>query len=833
MKKISRNDPCPCGSGKKYKQCCLKNEDVLASGKLAPTLVISGALQEAIEHHQSGRLPQAETLYRQILQVEPDHPEALHLLGVVAHQAGRNETAVELIDKAIKVDPSIPYYYSNLGSALQAQGKLEAAADSYRHALKLKPDYAEAHYNLGTACKDQGELNLAMEHYNKALLYKPGYAEAHYHLGLVLQQQRKLGESIGHYRKALEIKPDWVDVHCDLGRVLHDTGQLDDSVASFRRVLDINPCHYKGYNYLGEVFEDQGNLPAAVECYSKAITLKPDFVEAHNNLGNALKAQGALVKAIEHHNIALMLRPDLAEVHYNLGNSFKEQGQLNQAIESYLKAISINPDYAEAYSNLGLALQAQGKLDQAIASELAALSLDPTLAAVHNNLGDAYKTKGKLQAASESYQRALVIQPDYAEAYSNLLFLYSYHAMNTPQEYLACARNWEQNCVSSSERMIARKRIIANPVQVGRRLKLGYVSGDFRQHAVSYFIEQLFGHHDKSKIELFAYSTIGHQDGVTKRLQALVEHWIPLSGVSDAAARDRIEEDQIDVLIDLSGHTAHNRLGIFARRAAPVQAHYLGYFASTGLTEMDYWIGDEILTPTTTDNHFSEQVWRLPRVWVCYDGKADAPVANWRLSQDGTVRLGSFNNLGKLSPETLALWAKVLHALPEGKLLLKTKELADPGNRQRILDALSSLGISPDRIELQDSNATPDWSAHMAYYNRVDIALDPVGAVGGGTTTCDALWMGVPVIALEGDRMASRMTASMLNAIERPEWIAHSEAEYIDKVVAVARDVEHRKAIRPAQRARMANSPLCDGVGLAKSLEQVYFDMKIHKDQTA
>jgi protein O-GlcNAc transferase len=212
-------------------------------------------------------------------------------------------------------------------------------------------------------------------------------------------------------------------------------------------------------------------------------------------------------------------------------------------------------------------------------------------------------------------------------------------------------------------------------------------------------------------------------------------------------------------------------------------------------------------------------------VWVSYDGKVDAPAPAWRPSQDGTVWVGSFNNLGKLTPATLALWAKLLHALPEGKLLLKTKELGDMSNRQRILDSLSGHGILPHRIELQDWSVTPDWSAHMAYYDRLDIALDPVGGVGGGTTTCDALWMGVPVIALEGDRMGSRMTASMLNAIDRTEWIAGSEADYIDKVVALAKNVEQRKALRSSQRNRMAASPLCNARDLAMSLENAYFEM--------
>ncbi len=262
---------------------------------------------------------------------------------------------------------------------------------------------------------------------------------------------------------------------------------------------------------------------------------------------------------------------------------------------------------------------------------------------------------------------------------------------------------------------------------------MGYVSGDYRQHAVSYFIEQLFTHHDRARIELFAYATQGRRDAVTERLQALAEHWVSLTGIPDGAVRERIEADGIDVLIDLSGHTQYNSLGVFARRAAPVQAHYLGYFASTGLTEMDYWIGDAILTPASTDSHFSERVRRLPRVWVSYDGKADAPVSDWHPAQDGVIWLGSFNNLGKLTPATLALLAKVFHALPEGRLLLKTRELSDGGNRQRILDTMVGHGIPSERIELQDRSATLDWSAHMAYYDRLDIALDPVGGAGGGT----------------------------------------------------------------------------------------------------
>ncbi|MBI2290356.1 MAG: tetratricopeptide repeat protein [Betaproteobacteria bacterium] len=722
MKKIGRNDPCPCGSSKRYKQCCGSLEEVQAARTHSLDTSIPEAIQTAREHHQAGRLLQAEAIYRQILQAAPNHPDALHLLGVIAHQTGKNELAVELISKAISVNPSSSMY-CNLGFALNDQGKLDAAVESYRKALSIKPDFAEAHSNLGIALQQQGKLDAAVE----------------------------------SYRKALSIKADFAEVHSNLGIAL----------------------------------KDQGKLEAAIESYHKALSIKPNFAEAHSNLGNALK----------------------------------DQGKLDAAIENYLEALSISPHDAKAYSNLGLALNDQGKLDAAIENYLKALSIRPDYAEAHYNLGNALKDQGKIDAAVESYRKALSIKPDYADAYSNLLFVYGYQALIDPHEYLARARNWEQACVPAQDRQAARHRVFQRSPRAGRRLRVGYVSGDYRQHSVSYFVEQLFTHHDRTRIELFAYSTHGQRDAVTDRLQALVEHWVPLVGIPDAAIRERIEADGIDVLIDLSGHTRHDRLGVFARRAAPVQAHYLGYFASTGLTEMDYWIGDEILTPAGTDSHFSEQVWRLPRVWLSYDGKAGAPLIDWHPAQDGTVWLGSFNNLGKLTPATLALWAKVLHALPEGKLLLKTKELSAISNRQRILDAMSGHGILPDRIELQDSSVTPDWFAHMAYYDRLDIALDPAGAVGGGTTNCDALWMAVPVIGLKGDRMASLMTTSMLNAIGRPEWIAHSEAEYIDKVVALARDVEQRKAIRSSQRSRMASSPLCDARGLAMFLENAYSEM--------
>jgi protein O-GlcNAc transferase len=549
---------------------------------------------------------------------------------------------------------------------------------------------------------------------------------------------------------------------------------------------------------------------------------------AHFNRGNALKSHKHLDAALASFDQAIAFDPGYAAAYFNRGNTLNLLKRWDAALTSFDQFIALEPesaDGADGYINRGATLLELKQLDGALKSFNKAIAINPDHVVAYNNCGKVFADRGNFDEAIKHFNKALSIKPDFAEARNNLLFVYGYHSLLGPHEYLAQARLWEQTSLPEQDRERARDRVFHRPPLAGRRLKVGYVSGDYRQHAMSYFIEQLFARHDRSRVELFAYTNNEMRDAVTERLQALADHWIHITEMDDTAVLDRVGQDKIDVLVDLSGHTGHNRLKVFAHRAAPVQVHYLGYFASTGLTEMDYMIGDDILTPPETDSHFCEKIWRLPRVRASYEGGVDAPEPDWRPADDGSVWVGSFNNLSKLTPATLALWARVLHALPEGRLLLKTKDLADAGTRRRILDAMGKHGIAQERIELQDRSATPGWREHMAYYNRLDIVLDSMGAHGGYTTACDALWMGAPVIAIEGDRMATRMAASILHAIGHPEWIAGTEAEYVEKVVALARDEEQRKTLRSSQRERMASSALCDAKGLSTSLENAYFEM--------
>jgi predicted O-linked N-acetylglucosamine transferase (SPINDLY family) len=713
------------------------------------------------------------------------------------------------------------------GLAHHQAGEFVQANDAYQEALKADPNHPDALHLLGMIAHQIGNQTLAAELINLAIQVKPDSPNYFCNLGSVLQAEGRFDEAIAHFRHATSLQINNALLHYNLAFALQSQGQLQEAADSYRKALLLSPDHIESLSNLGHTLRALNKPDQAIECYQKAIAIAPNRAEMHFNLGTALSTQGNFDAAINSYRQAIELSPDYAQAHCNLGAALLATKNPDAAIASYQRAILANPNFADAHYNLGIVLSAQNKFDASISSFRRTLALQPKFVECYCNLGNALRASGHLEDAVDCYQKALEIKPDYANAYSNLLFLESYHATISPVEYLKHARGWEQACVPAKDRQSSADKIFSRLPLNGRRLKIGYVSGDFRKHAASYFIEQIFAKHNHSLIEVFAYSNNRSCDEVTERLKGLVDHWIDIVSMSDIEVCQRMEADKIDILIDLSAHSAHNRLGVFARRAAPVQATYL-YFASTGLTEMDYWIGDEILTPPDFNNHFSEKVWRLPRVWLSYKPLTAAPLPHWQPSSDGTIWLGSFNNLGKITPLTLSLWARILHALPEGRLLLKNKELADDSNRQRILSELAALGIDAQRIDLQPGT---DWEDYMSQHDRLDIALDPIGGHGGGTSTCDALWMGVPVVHLLGDHVGSRFAASLINAIGHCEWIAYSETEYVEKVIALAKNIGLRKQLRFAQRDAMARSPLCDALGLAGALEAAYSTMfKVWQD---
>jgi predicted O-linked N-acetylglucosamine transferase (SPINDLY family) len=745
-------------------------------------MTIADALRLGVEHHQAGRIPQAEALCRQILEVEPNHPEALHLLGLLAHQGGQHEVAVTYISKALALEPANPELHNNIGEAYRAQGKLQEAITHYWQALSLHPTYAEAYNNLGNVLKVQGALDDAQAHYGKALELRPAYAEAHNNLATVLQEQGKREEAIVHYRRALQLNPKFAAAH----------------------------------NNLGALLQEQGKLEEAVACYRQALVLQPSYAEAHSNLASAFQVLGKLDEAKGHIERALALNPTLVEAYYTLGNVLKAEGDLPTAVARYQQVLTLRPDYADAYNNMALALQAQGNLEDAVAHYRKALAIRPAFADAHSNLGTVLMEQGKLDGAIEQYQRALALRPDHAAAHSNVLFCLHYHPAYDPSAIFAEHQAWNAR---HARPLAAERQQHGHRRDPDRPLRLGYVSADFRRHPVGYFLEPVLLAHDRTAFQVFCYSMVLRGDDITTRVQAHADVWRPILALSDADVVRLIREDHIDILVDLSGHTAGNRLLVFARKAAPVQVTWIGYFNTTGLETMDYLLSDPFLSPPDVAQTFTEDLIRLPEGYVCYRPPDYAPpVSASPVLTRGYPTLGCFNNLSKVNRRVIAMWSQILHGVPQARLILQAKALLDPPTRQAFVEQFLEHGISPDRIALRGSSSHAEY---LAAYGEVDLALDPF-PFAGGLTTCEALWMGVPVLTLAGCTLVSRMGVSHLARVGLPELIARSPKEYVEVSLALIREPGRLAQLRAALRPRMAASSLCDARTFTRHLEIAY-----------
>jgi protein O-GlcNAc transferase len=702
-------------------------------------------------------------------------------------------------------------------------GQLTEAEACYLRVLVVQPEHADALSMLSLIASQLRRHDLAVELIGRAIKQNGSNPSYLFHLGSVLQGQSKLDTAIAAYRQAISIKPDYAEAHCNLGVALRDQGQLDEAIAACRQATGIKPDYAEAHCNLGVALRDQGKLDEAIAAYRRAIAIKPDLVGVLYNLGNALRDRGRLDEAITAYHQAIRIKPDYVEAHSNLGAALRDQGQLDEAVTACRHAIGITPDYAEAYCNLSAALRDQGRLDEVIAACRQAISIRPDYAKAYSNLGMALEDQGKHDEAIAAYRQAISFEPDYAEAHSNLLFCLNRSDEVTAEQLFAAHREWGERYGQQAPRRGA----YSNNREPGRRLRIGYVSPDFRQHSVAYFVESLLQGHDRQQVEVFCYAEVRRPDGVTAHLQGLADHWLTTVGLSDDAVAGRIRADGIDILVDLAGHTANNRLQVFARKPAPVQVTWLGYPNTTGLKAIDYRLVDTVSDPAGDADAFaSETLVRLEGGFLCYARAHNAPEpAAPPCLKTGWVTFGSFNNPAKVSSATLDAWAALLTRLPRAHLLLKGKPFADEAARMLFLQRLSRRGVSAGQVKLMPQ--LPDAATHLAAYHQVDIGLDPF-PYNGTTTTCEALWMGVPVVTLRGNRHAGRVGASLLTQIGLSDLIAGSAEQYAEIAAALAGDPARLKELRRSLRERMATSPLCDGRAFARKIETAFRSMWQH-----
>jgi len=598
---------------------------------------------------------------------------------------------------------------------------------------------------------------------------------------------------------------------------LYNRRRLADAASLAERLAEEFPEHPFGWKALGATLRDLGRLPEATRALREATRLSGD-AESHNNLGLVLQEAGEREQAEAAFVEALRRQPGLVEAHANLGRLYHATGRLALAEASLRTALRIQPRLAEAHNSLAVVMKDSGRLLEAEASCRRAIACRPEYVEAHACHGAVLTSMGRLSDAEASFRRALQLRPDYLEAHSNLLFSHNYAADRSPQECLAEARQYGEKVSARAQGRYSTWLAAPEPQQ----LRVGVVSGDLREHPVGYFLDGLLQRLDRSRLNLYAYPTQHAGDSLTERIRSHCVGWTPLSGRGDADAARLIHADGIHVLFDLAGHSAHNRLPVFAYKPAPVQVSWLGYFATTGVAEIDYLLADPVSVPPAHHGHFSETIWYLPDTRMCFTPPAaEVPVAPLPALAHGFVTFGSFQSMAKLNDAVLALWAQVLLALPSARLRLQNRQLADAALRQQLGQRLQALGIAAHRVSM---HGPLPHQAYLAAHGEVDLILDTF-PFPGGTTTCEALWMGVPTLTLAGDRLIGRQGAGLLTAAGLCDWIAETPAHCVEKALAFATNLPALAGLRAGLRAQALASPLFDATRFARSFESAVWAM--------
>ncbi len=709
----------------------------------------------------------------------PLHGSGWKVLGAALMNMGQNSDALAAMQRASELLPDDAETHNNLGSTLLNLNKFSEAEACYKRALQINPDYVSAWCNLGVSQHKIGCLDEAEISYRKALQINPRYITALINLGAVLQESTKLEQAMQCHLQALELQPSNPDARYNLSITLNDLCRFDEAEIECRRVLMGNPDYAAAHNHLGSILRNQGRLEEAEFAYRHAIKIQPDFADAHINLGKTLHDLNFFEAAVESCRRAIQLDSNLAEAYNNLGSALKILGNIDEAEINYAKALQINPDLAEGLVNRGSTLL---------------------------NLGD-------LIEAETCFRRALKTKPNFFEARSNLLFCLSQNSTIDAQTLFS------EHCQFGTElesRFLNNHPKHENSCDPDRCLRIGFVSGDLRGHALASFIEPLLAHLSGStQLSLHAYSNHRNDDATTDRLKGYFSQWNSISSMPDAELAAKIRTDQIDILIDLSGHTAKNRLATFARKPAPIQASWMGYPGTTGMSTMDYYFSDRHILPAGVfENLFTEKIARLPANAPFLPSTWAPQVGALPAISNGHITFGSFNRLFKLSREVIALWAQLLRALPHSRMVLAG--MPEEGKTENLLEWFAQEGIARERLELYPRSS---MDIYMQLHHKVDICLDTF-PYNGGTTTLHALWMGVPTLTLSGMSVASRTGAGILSHLGLESFIAEDASDFVRKGLYWAANTEELSSIRSNLRERFAKSAMGHPELIAAGLEK-------------
>lgn len=631
---------------------------------------------------------------------------------------------------------------------------------------------------------------------------------------LSLHQQGQLDEAEPIYRGVLERAPEHAQALSLLGTLCLQTGRDEEAADLLERAIARKPDEPGWLANLGVVLRKLERYPEGADALRRSLKLKPKAPETLSNLGLVLHQMAEFEEAIESFKKAIALKDTAPGFHLNLGSTYLHLGKFDEATESFRRAVALAPAYATAHSNLGMALFRAGQLQAAEAAFRQATELAPKSAEAWLGLGMSLRDQGRMEAAVEVYQRGVDLDPDNAEGHQGLLFNRNYLSRGTPADALAHARHYG-GLIRQSE--IAPH---ANDRDPDRILRVGFVSADYRTHPVGQFFGHLLPHFDRSRLHVTAFANQDKSDQTTLRMKAAADGWHQIIRLKDEAAEALIRDERIDILVDLSGHTGGNRMRLFARKPAPVQATWLGYSGTTGVDAIDHIIADASIIPPEDEPFYSETPIRLPGTYLCYSPPVFSgltpKVSETPALANGFVTFGTYNNIYKISDETVACWADILRAVPTSKLLLKHGVFTNEDGQKAMQVRFAGHGIGAERLLLKPSISS--HFLHFQSYGEIDIGLDPF-PYNGTTTTCDALWMGVPLVTLIGDRFISRVGSSLVRAVGLDDLAAPTLVEYVEAARALAGDLPRLSAIRARLRPDMMASTLGDAPRFARDLE--------------
>lgn len=686
------------------------------------------------------------------------------------------------------------------------------------------PPWVEQALLSAVKLQQAGQLDQAKHIYARILQDHPRHSDALYCLASIALASRELDLAAELVATAISIapRPPYLVLQ---GNVLQTAGRLEDSAACYRRALAADPDSVDAHYNYANTLERQGRAEEALAHFERAVALRPDHVLAQINLASLQARLGRVAEATSRLELARSIAPNAIGVHVNLGNLYMAQGRAGDALACFDRALGLDAGAAMLHNNRGNALRDLGRLDEARQSFQRAISLAPPVAEFHVGLGVTLQSLGRLEEALSSFRAALTLGPRVAAAHSAALFALHYDPALTAEAIVEEHRRWAER---HARPLDPGARPYRNTRDAQRRLRVGYVSPDFRRHPVAMLTAPLFAAHDRDAVEVVCYSDAPKPDEWTETVRRGASLWRETHGTSDAALAARIEEDAIDILVDLSGHTAGNRLLVFARKPAPVQLSWLGYFNTTGMQAMDYILVDPVINPPDEEPRFVERPLRLDGAYFCYRGPDSAPeVAPPPSLVRGHATYGCFNSFLKINRDVIGVWARILKQDATARLVLKNTTLDNPESREWCWKEFAGYGVAADRIELLGKSAHTDLLAH---YARVDVALDPF-PLNGGTTTCEALWMGVPVVTLAGGHFASRVGRTILQHAGCADWIARSREEYIGTALDLAADPARLARWRPELREKFRRSPIGDVEAFTRRLEHAY--RKIWQDWCA